>query len=394
MYKRQAGTRNYGGFEFDRSENTPGWQVIELPFLPDPVVAFGGQYFYSTYLDRTLSSSLVFEKVVAPFSPTSVYASTYSRIQADSAGQVAPLDETGYVTVSDDVMDVLPQPRPTPSPYRAALTDRVVLDLWRLGDTSARWDPVRRDVTRVWQSQAAGVAQISGDTRDGDPNCGDGVIVRILAGDQTLWAYALANGDTAGTSFAQSVAVRPGDALIFRIERRNNDGCDATHFAPVIVLNGQTYRAADDFRGIQGYRGWRYREYDGLAYHDMTWDAAGGFWQGSSTHARLWADGGHPGSGDGVAKTWAANIGLLRELHDYGLQDLAILYHDWQRFGYDVKLPSHYPANPTYGTPAEVRALVATASGFGWRFALHENYADMYPSSPLSNLADLAKTPD
>ena len=385
-----VGRRNYAGFDFDRSENTPNWHLVDIPFLPESVVAFGGCYFYTTYLDRTLSHSIQVSPSAIGYSPTSVYAGTISRNVEDSSGHVPMLDETGYITVSPDVYDVLPKPAREPSSFRADLGHRVVLDLWRNDGGHAANDSVQLYGARIWVSPTSGSVHISGNAHDADPNCGDGVVVRILDGGLTLWAQALENGDITGINFELDTDVVPGSQLIFRIEQRENNDCDSTYFNPTIVLNSIVYSAASDFRNFQGYHNWYYRELDNGIYHDLHWDTHG-YWQGSATWTRLWADGGHPGIGEGN-KTWTKAEGFLFKLHEYGLEELAVIYHTWQRYGYDTGLPTHYPANPAWGTADELHRLVVTARSFGWLFAFHENYMDMYPSSPDFDPTAIAKT--
>ena len=50
--------------------------------------------------------------------------------------------------------------------------------------------------------------------------------------------------------------------------------------------------------------------------------------------------------------TYQGDAENLRALKDNGVDHLAIISHDWQRYGYDVKLPDHLPANPQYGGDA------------------------------------------
>ncbi|NOY79447.1 MAG: hypothetical protein GXP31_00430 [Kiritimatiellaeota bacterium] len=82
-----------------------------------------------------------------------------------------------------------------------------------------------------------------------------------------------------------------------------------------------------------------------------------------------------PGSFEGGAR-------YLRELKGYGLDELAIIYHVWQRHGYDNGLPEHVPAMKSMGGDAGMKILGGTARELGYLFALHENYIDYYPNYP------------
>ncbi len=73
----------------------------------------------------------------------------------------------------------------------------------------------------------------------------------------------------------------------------------------------------------------------------------------------------------------ASNLTLL---HDYGLNNCAVIIHNWQRSGYDNALPAHVPANAKLGGDDGMKTLVTTAKRLGYDIALHENYVDYYPN--------------
>jgi len=72
----------------------------------------------------------------------------------------------------------------------------------------------------------------------------------------------------------------------------------------------------------------------------------------------------------------------LRALKDNGVDHLAVISHVWQRYGYDVKLPDHIPADPAYGGEPGMVEFGQAANECGYVWALHENYIDLYPDAP------------
>ena len=72
----------------------------------------------------------------------------------------------------------------------------------------------------------------------------------------------------------------------------------------------------------------------------------------------------------------------LRTLKDQGVDHVAIIQHVWQRWGYDVKLPDHLPANPEFGGDEGMIAFGKAANACGYVWSLHENYIDLYPDAP------------
>lgn len=230
------GESNYYGFSFGQSEQTPQARFVNIPYAIEPIVVFGDRWFSSVYLDRTKSNSVEFHPRTWLVSAESVVAYFDTASAEDTQGKIAPLNETGYITVSSQVMDVLPKINNPSSPYREILNDKVVLDLWEVDPTD------------------------------------------------------------------------------FNLKGSNS--------------------------------------------------------------------------------IWQASRKLLESFHEYGLYDLAVIYHEWQWYGHGAKLPVHFPADPDYGTLAEFQKMIDTAQSYGYLFALHENYADMYQTSPKYNAADLAKSSD
>lgn len=80
--------------------------------------------------------------------------------------------------------------------------------------------------------------------------------------------------------------------------------------------------------------------------------------------------------------TFQGDAVTLRELKDNGIDHLAIIQHSWQRFGYDVKLPDHIPANPKLGGDEGMAEFGKAARECGYVWSVHENYIDLYPDAP------------
>jgi hypothetical protein len=69
----------------------------------------------------------------------------------------------------------------------------------------------------------------------------------------------------------------------------------------------------------------------------------------------------------------------LEKAAKYGVDNALVVWHVWQRWGYDYRLPDVYPPNPENGTEQEFRGLVDTAKRSNFLFAPHDNYIDFYP---------------
>lgn len=80
--------------------------------------------------------------------------------------------------------------------------------------------------------------------------------------------------------------------------------------------------------------------------------------------------------------TYQGDAASLRELKDNGVDHVAIIQHVWQRYGYDVKLPDHIPANPSMGGDAGMIEFGKAANACRYVWSVHENYIDLYPDAP------------
>ncbi|HXX21753.1 MAG TPA: DUF5696 domain-containing protein [Terriglobia bacterium] len=78
---------------------------------------------------------------------------------------------------------------------------------------------------------------------------------------------------------------------------------------------------------------------------------------------------------------YASSAQALQRAFRYGLTDTAVVWHNWQRWGYDFRLPDIYPPNPQLGTLQEFQKLVETCREHGVLFAPHDNYIDLYPDA-------------
>jgi len=78
---------------------------------------------------------------------------------------------------------------------------------------------------------------------------------------------------------------------------------------------------------------------------------------------------------------YAESTASLRRAFRYGLTDAMVVWHNWQRWGYDYRLPDIYPPNPAFGTLEEMQALIAACKEAGVLIAPHDNYIDFYPDA-------------
>jgi len=84
----------------------------------------------------------------------------------------------------------------------------------------------------------------------------------------------------------------------------------------------------------------------------------------------------------------------LEQAFRYGLTDAVVIWHTWQRWGYDYRLPDIFPPRPEGGTLAEFRHLADVCRKSGVLFGPHDNYMDFYPDSDGFSYSNIVFTRD
>lgn len=87
-----------------------------------------------------------------------------------------------------------------------------------------------------------------------------------------------------------------------------------------------------------------------------------------------------------VFDCWGGGYGAacdaLQQAFRYGLTNSVLVWHNWQRWGYDYRLPEIFPPNPDLGTPEEFARMASLCKEQDVIFAPHDNYIDFYPDAP------------
>lgn len=78
---------------------------------------------------------------------------------------------------------------------------------------------------------------------------------------------------------------------------------------------------------------------------------------------------------------YAATADAIENAAKYGLTHSVVIFHNWQRWGYDYRLPDIYPPNPDFGSLEDMKRLREVCKKHGILFAPHDNYIDIYPDA-------------
>jgi hypothetical protein len=71
----------------------------------------------------------------------------------------------------------------------------------------------------------------------------------------------------------------------------------------------------------------------------------------------------------------------MREMLRYGVTDAILTVHNWQRWGYDYRLPDIWPPNSDKGSLDDLKEVGRVCDPAGIPWGLHDNYIDFYPDA-------------
>jgi hypothetical protein len=117
-------------FTLDRSEETPGGRILTIPYLPLFRLLFYRQHFLSAYFDWQVTNASRLEPMNEIISDQSLAFGQTAYYLPNTTGKRHPLHEVIYLTVSDELEEVLPRLPSAPSPHLPSLAGKVLLDLW------------------------------------------------------------------------------------------------------------------------------------------------------------------------------------------------------------------------------------------------------------------------
>lgn len=128
---------NYAGFYLGTADNVVNPNYIEIPYMENAQIIISGnspnKLYLTNYFDPLLSGSSnwpIFQNIQETNRIARFYSSSY---RPGELNLISPLQETLYLTMSDDINEVMPNVNRNPSIYLSDLKDRVTLDVWVTG---------------------------------------------------------------------------------------------------------------------------------------------------------------------------------------------------------------------------------------------------------------------
>ncbi len=175
-----------------------------------------------------------------------------------------------------------------------------------VGDVYQHPGPVLNSV-RTWTAPRAGMINVSWNAITVGAG-GNGTKVKVLKNTKAIWGEYLiaANSSWVGTDVVLNQTIVAGDVIRFVVNANGDNGYDSTNWVPVINYVPYDHDLQANFSSTQGDSQWYYQEYTGGAYVNMTYNNAGGYWNGSAEFLQIRPDGVHPVDGKDAVIVWRA----------------------------------------------------------------------------------------
>lgn len=132
LYSLQEGYSNFYPFrvDLDRNENSTSARIIEVPTLSNMNILLCNDVYTSAFFDWTKSNASITSFHNDDYTQNSKYFSQYTEYVQNTVGHRKLIDETIYITVSENIDNVFPNiPNPV-SPYHDLSAQKVVMDWW------------------------------------------------------------------------------------------------------------------------------------------------------------------------------------------------------------------------------------------------------------------------
>ncbi|MHB1485310.1 MAG: hypothetical protein ACYCYI_11695 [Saccharofermentanales bacterium] len=122
----------YVGFTTGKTKNIKNARAFMMVFAEDnPVIVVDNSYFMSAYIDKSLTNATS-KTILASegFPDNDIQTGVITKYDKNSKGEVNPLQERMYITLSENILDCVYLTSALKSEYRDKLSDLVVLEEW------------------------------------------------------------------------------------------------------------------------------------------------------------------------------------------------------------------------------------------------------------------------
>lgn len=325
-------TANYCGFDFGEAKFVINPKLVELPQSPIKAVHVFDQFYFSTYVDPLLSTPGHYQTTsVIPNARTVQASNTPAYLIKKPDGTLPVMDITAYVTISDSLMDVLPEAKKVRTFDPAGLNSRVALDIHELPLARYPLKPIA--MIRRWEAPSSGTVRLKGTFALKDAEkaaCEVHLTEKSTGKDHILFNQLLERSYKPATGIEGDFPLEKGDELLFAVYGPAVMEGGETLVDVYFDFEGERYSTIEDFSDEQGYRGWYYEQQYGTSRSLLIWNPKTLRWESPNTVSYqskgfMASRVGYNGDAFKAAETF------FDELRGLGMENLTLMLNDWPR---------------------------------------------------------------
>ncbi|MDP8242758.1 MAG: hypothetical protein P9L94_01670 [Candidatus Hinthialibacter antarcticus] len=374
----------YIGFSFGPTRYVGRPKFVSFPTSPLPALQSLGRFYLSLYVDPFRSNVNRFTYSARRENSRSFYASnTPAWIETNEGETAEPLKVVGYVTVSENPLDVAPMRPATLTPDSRDLRRRIALD-W----SETPFIPLDRGyVTQIrrWSAPTSGPVELNG-------------TVKLSGGDQALFEVILERpGDAPRLLFSQMLdaKTKPATGLKGTFPLAQNDQLLFACQSPAVMQGGVVdlrvqmqqgsarYDSMDDFSSTQGHNGWYYEQKHKQGASLLLWNPTVQAWESPDSRSTQGAFSMTVRSGPkGDAFPTAAQF--LSRLNDVGILNPMFVLRDWDAHAVDA-IQDHEMSEEKWGSNSVLQSIDAALTASQVRVEYQ------WPPHPLKNFNTLSQ---
>ena len=374
----------YIGFSFGPTRYVGRPKFLTFPTSPLPALQSLGRFYLSLYADPFRSNVNRFTYSARRESSRSFYASnTPAWIEPNEGEAEAPLKVVGYVTVSEDPLDVAPTRPAALTPESRDLRRRIALD-W----SETPFVPLDRGyVTQIrrWSAPISGPVELNG-------------TVQLSGSDQALFEVVLERpGEASRLLFSQMLDAKnkPATGLKGAFPIAQNDQLVFSFQSPAVMQGGAIdlriqmkqgsalYDSMADFASTQGHKGWYYEQKHQQGSSLLLWNPTMQVWESPDSRSTQSALSAVARSGPkGDAFPVAAQF--LSRLNDAGFLNPMFILREWDQHAVDV-IQDHEIGEDKWGSNEVLRSIDAALTASQVRTEYE------WPPHPLENFSTLSQ---
>ncbi len=374
----------YIGFSFGPTRYVGRPKYVAFPTSPLPALQSLSRFYLSQYVDPFRSNLNRYTYSLRRENSRSFHASnTPAWVEPNDGEEAPPLRVVGYVTLSEDPLDIAPTRPVSASPDASDLRTRIAFD-W----SETPFVPLRQGYvtqTRRWVAPTSGPIELNGNIRLSSSGRALFEVVLDKPGEpqRLLFSQMIDSQSKPATAMKGSFPISQGDQLRFSVQSPAVMQGGAVDLRIQIQQGSAQYDSMNDFASVQGHKGWYYEQDHKQGGSLLLWNPTTQVWESPDTRSMQSALTTAVRSGPkGDAFPTAA--AFLSRLQDFGVPTPMYILRDWDKYAVET-IHLHTNDQAKWGANSVLASIDSALANTQTRVEYQ------WPLEPLDNFGSLSQ---